>query len=107
MLLVEGRRYLRREEQPTPMPLPAKIVLITNNDNTIKTEKGGEKTENGIRKRLREGGILLLPLKLPGFGGEVLPRSFGAHTNAHEYDYSEEDLPFHLSHPPILPFLGS
>ena len=50
------------------------------------TEMGEEKTENGIRKRIRKGGILLLPLKLRGFGGELLPLSFIAHARAHGHD---------------------
>ena len=36
-----------------------------------------------LHEEVREGWKLLLPLKLPGIGGEMVPRSFSAHTHAH------------------------
>ena len=49
----------------------------------IARREGGRRLERhreGKRERVREGGMLLLPLKLPHFGGELVPRSFGALT---------------------------
>ena len=34
----------------------------------------------GLNYTMMEGGILLLPLKLLGFGGELVPRTFTSHT---------------------------
>jgi len=37
----------------------------------------GRRQTVGVYKTLREGGgVLLLPLKIPGFGGELVPRTF-------------------------------
>ena len=46
-------------------------------------EAASEGGSKGLNERVREGGILLLPLKLPGFGGELVTRSFSALTQAH------------------------
>ena len=37
---------------------------------------------DGLYEKAREGGILLLPLKVAGFGGELVPRVSRAHTHA-------------------------
>ena len=50
--------------------------------------EGGNKWLN---ERVREGGILLLPLKLPGFVGELVPRSSNALTQAHASNRSSNN----------------
>ena len=47
--------------------------------------EGGSK---GLREVVREGGILLLPLKLLDFGGQRLPRIFNAHTHAYIHTHT-------------------
>ena len=44
-------------------------------------EAVSEGGNEGLREVVREGGILLLPLKPLDFGGERLPRIFNAHVN--------------------------
>ena len=39
-------------------------------------ETAGDGGSKGLREAAREGWLLLLSLKLPGFGGELLPRNF-------------------------------
>ena len=41
-----------------------------------------------MREDMREGRILLLPLKLLDFGGERLPRIFNAHTHEHTHTHT-------------------
>ena len=43
-----------------------------------------EQVSKELNGRVRDGGILLLTLKLPGFGGPLVARSFNAHASAHK-----------------------
>ena len=108
----------RSKESPpththTPLKHPSKaimdyiiyqeIISSFSVGNKRKHNNGGIGwRENGISKILRKGEILLLPLKLPGFGGELLSRSFSAHTHAHEHGYYEAALLFPFYHLPIF-----
>jgi hypothetical protein len=50
MILVEGKHYLRREEQPTPLPHPAKIFvdcLICQTSDVPATVGEKRKLNNG------------------------------------------------------------
>ena len=58
-----------------------------------------------MHERVRERVILLLPLKLPGFGIELVQRCFNADTNAHAYNRSNSMGGFGATHAtaPIRP----
>ena len=46
------------------------------------SEASSEGDNEGLNDAVRESGILLFPLKLPGFGGQLILRIFRAHTHA-------------------------
>ena len=56
-------------------------------------EDVNEGDNEGLREDVREGKILILPLKLLDFGGERLPRIFNARTHAHTHAHKRTHMP--------------